>query len=239
MPFSRKTPRPTATTIAAATDPAIQTLRFDRRMAAVPPDEAACGRPSGETPAGFFGVPPLGQIWIAYVPTSGSRSIVTPFTFHTLRHGADESQRVDGALLRFGILPGRSLVGAQCRLDVAARAHPSASCMASHRREAVRGLARRLEAAWTSIASQNNEQRLIDERTCRRCPLVVNAGIRCCRSLGPYGISGSDPCESLAVNRNLCYWLGPLLAASASCILFPISALTASRLKLAPRCIGG
>jgi hypothetical protein len=28
-------------------------------MAAVPPDEAACGRPSGETPAGFFGVPPL------------------------------------------------------------------------------------------------------------------------------------------------------------------------------------
>ena len=35
------------------------------------------------------------------------------------------------------------------------------------------------------------------------------------------------------------YWLGPLAAASASFILFPISAFTASRLKLAPRCIGG
>ena len=35
------------------------------------------------------------------------------------------------------------------------------------------------------------------------------------------------------------YSLGPLDAASASAILFPISALTASRLKLAPRCIGG
>ena len=33
--------------------------------------------------------------------------------------------------------------------------------------------------------------------------------------------------------------LGPLAAASASAILFAISALTASRLKLAPRCIGG
>src|SRR5438094_9867193 len=38
---------------------------------------------------------------------------------------------------------------------------------------------------------------------------------------------------------HLCYWPGPLLAASASCIFFPISAFTASRLKLAPSCIGG
>jgi hypothetical protein len=35
------------------------------------------------------------------------------------------------------------------------------------------------------------------------------------------------------------YWLGPLLAASAWAIRFAISAFTASRLKLAPRCIGG
>src|SRR5665213_2301701 len=35
------------------------------------------------------------------------------------------------------------------------------------------------------------------------------------------------------------YWPGPLLAASACSILFAISALSASRLKLAPRCIGG
>jgi len=35
------------------------------------------------------------------------------------------------------------------------------------------------------------------------------------------------------------YWPAPLLAASASAIFFAISALTASRLKLAPRCIGG
>ncbi len=35
------------------------------------------------------------------------------------------------------------------------------------------------------------------------------------------------------------YWLGPLAAASACSILFAISALTASRLKLAPLCIGG
>src|ERR1700730_7497108 len=38
---------------------------------------------------------------------------------------------------------------------------------------------------------------------------------------------------------HFCYWLGPLLAASACCIFFAISALTASRLKLAPLCIGG
>src|SRR5947208_16244246 len=38
---------------------------------------------------------------------------------------------------------------------------------------------------------------------------------------------------------DLCYWPGPLLAASASCIFFPISAFTAARLKLAPGCIGG
>jgi hypothetical protein len=35
------------------------------------------------------------------------------------------------------------------------------------------------------------------------------------------------------------YWLGPLLAASACCIFFVISSFTASRLKLAPFCIGG
>src|SRR5580658_8513244 len=35
------------------------------------------------------------------------------------------------------------------------------------------------------------------------------------------------------------YWPGPLLAASAWAILFAISAFTASRLKLAPFCIGG
>jgi hypothetical protein len=35
------------------------------------------------------------------------------------------------------------------------------------------------------------------------------------------------------------YWPGPLLAFSASAILFAISAFIASRLKLAPRCIGG
>jgi hypothetical protein len=35
------------------------------------------------------------------------------------------------------------------------------------------------------------------------------------------------------------YWPLPWLAASACCILFAISAFTASRLKLAPRCIGG
>src|ERR1700731_1899942 len=35
------------------------------------------------------------------------------------------------------------------------------------------------------------------------------------------------------------YWLGPLLAASACCIFFAISAFTASKLKLAPVCIGG
>src|SRR5271166_5888322 len=38
---------------------------------------------------------------------------------------------------------------------------------------------------------------------------------------------------------HFCYWLGPLLAVSASCIFFAISALRASRLKLAPRCMGG
>src|SRR5580698_3373145 len=35
------------------------------------------------------------------------------------------------------------------------------------------------------------------------------------------------------------YWLGPLAADSACAILFAISAFTASRLKLAPFCIGG
>src|SRR5260370_41033920 len=35
------------------------------------------------------------------------------------------------------------------------------------------------------------------------------------------------------------YWTGPLLAASACFILVAISAFTASRLKLAPFCIGG
>ena len=36
-----------------------------------------------------------------------------------------------------------------------------------------------------------------------------------------------------------CYWPVPLAAASAWAIFFAISAFTASRLKLAPRCIGG
>ncbi len=49
------------------------------------------------------------------------------------------------------------------------------------------------------------------------------------------------PCEPPAVKVIYVtyYWLGPLLAASACCIFFPISAFTASRLKLAPSCIGG
>src|SRR5439155_24722357 len=38
---------------------------------------------------------------------------------------------------------------------------------------------------------------------------------------------------------HLCYWPVPLAAACACSIFFAISALTASRLKLAPRCIGG
>jgi hypothetical protein len=47
------------------------------------------------------------------------------------------------------------------------------------------------------------------------------------------------PVEPPAAKDHFYYWPGPLLAASASAILFDISALTASRLKLAPRCIGG
>jgi hypothetical protein len=46
-------------------------------------------------------------------------------------------------------------------------------------------------------------------------------------------------CELPAVKVFIYYWPVPLLAASAWAILFAISALTASRLKLAPRCIGG
>src|SRR5258707_4902400 len=46
-------------------------------------------------------------------------------------------------------------------------------------------------------------------------------------------------CEAPRREGRFCYWLGPLLAASACCIFFAISALTASRLKLAPLCIGG
>ncbi len=60
--------------------------------------------------------------------------------------------------------------------------------------------------------------------------------IRLIRALS--GVAGG-PCEPPAVKGHCGYWLGPLLAASASCILFAISALMASRLKLAPRCIGG
>ena len=41
------------------------------------------------------------------------------------------------------------------------------------------------------------------------------------------------------LKKSSCYWLGPLDAASASAIRFDISAFTASRLKLAPRCMGG
>jgi hypothetical protein len=49
------------------------------------------------------------------------------------------------------------------------------------------------------------------------------------------------PCEPPAVKviYVTCYWTGPLLAASASAIFLAISAFTASRLKLAPFCIGG
>src|SRR6267378_5970552 len=38
---------------------------------------------------------------------------------------------------------------------------------------------------------------------------------------------------------HFCYWPVPLAAACACSIFFAISAFTASRLKLAPRCIGG
>ena len=46
---------------------------------------------------------------------------------------------------------------------------------------------------------------------------------------------------ALAARREgrFCYWPVPLLAASACSIFFAISAFTASRLKLAPLCIGG
>src|SRR2546428_13382042 len=47
------------------------------------------------------------------------------------------------------------------------------------------------------------------------------------------------PCEPPTVKVIPGYLPVPLLAASASAIFFPISALIASRLKLAPRCIGG
>src|SRR5260370_34228606 len=47
------------------------------------------------------------------------------------------------------------------------------------------------------------------------------------------------PCEPARREGPFCYWLGPLLAASACSLFFPISAFTASRLKLAARCIGG
>src|SRR2546423_8123656 len=47
------------------------------------------------------------------------------------------------------------------------------------------------------------------------------------------------PCEPPAVKVIFCYWPVPLLAASAWAIFLAISAFTASRLKLAPRCIGG
>src|SRR5258707_7167638 len=50
---------------------------------------------------------------------------------------------------------------------------------------------------------------------------------------------GGGPFPAARREGHFCYWLGPLLAASASCIFFAISAFTASRLKLAPVCIGG
>src|SRR5205823_12002591 len=50
---------------------------------------------------------------------------------------------------------------------------------------------------------------------------------------------GGRPLRAARREGRFCYWLVPLLAASASCILFAISAFTASRLKLAPFCIGG
>ncbi len=50
---------------------------------------------------------------------------------------------------------------------------------------------------------------------------------------------GGRPFRTARCECRSCYSLGPLDAASASAILFDISALSASRLKLAPRCIGG
>src|ERR1700722_14713523 len=46
-------------------------------------------------------------------------------------------------------------------------------------------------------------------------------------------------CSDVRRKGHASYWPVPLLAASASAIFFAISAFTASRLKLAPRCIGG
>ncbi len=63
------------------------------------------------------------------------------------------------------------------------------------------------------------------ERICPSSERGIQKGGRPALSRPPSGSSG--------------YWPGPLLAAAASAILFPISALMASRLKLAPRCIGG
>ncbi len=51
--------------------------------------------------------------------------------------------------------------------------------------------------------------------------------------------SAGGPGEPARREGHFCYWLGPLLAASACSIFFAISAFTASRLKLAPLCIGG
>src|ERR1700730_4319812 len=50
---------------------------------------------------------------------------------------------------------------------------------------------------------------------------------------------GGRPLRATRREGHFGYWLAPLLAASASAIFFAISAFTASRLKLAPRCIGG
>src|SRR6266481_3742236 len=50
---------------------------------------------------------------------------------------------------------------------------------------------------------------------------------------------GGRPLRAARHEGRLYYWPVPLAAASACCIFFAISALTASRLKLAPRCIGG
>ena len=48
-----------------------------------------------------------------------------------------------------------------------------------------------------------------------------------------------DPSRVARPKRYFGYCPGPLAAASACCIFFASSAFTASRLKLAPFCIGG
>src|SRR5882757_8648731 len=50
---------------------------------------------------------------------------------------------------------------------------------------------------------------------------------------------GERPLRAARREGHFCYWPVPLAAACACSIFFAISAFTASRLKLAPFCIGG